>query len=147
MKKETFPDIPEIEFAGYKNIFDTNQYAKFGELSITFRDGNGDIGLGEGDTNYPFQRGGDYFYNYFINYYEKQNGTFVKVDLVPDLNSRIPVLTPDYPNKAIKGLIVNTLILNPHPLFDTIRFEMYIYDRALNKSNVIVTPAFLLRKQ
>jgi len=147
MKRESFPDIPEIEFAGYLNLYDTGQFARKGVLSITFHDGNGDIGLNARDTSYPYQRGGDYYYNYIINYYEKQNGTFVKIDLDPPLNARIPVLTPDDPNRAIKGIIIDTLELNPHPLYDTIQLELFIYDRALNKSNVVFTPAILLRKQ
>jgi hypothetical protein len=67
--------------------------------------------------------------------------------LDPSFNARIPYLTPDDPNKAIKGIIVDTLTLNPAPLFDTIKFKFYIYDRALNKSNVDSTPPIILRRR
>jgi len=146
MKKEKYPDTPQIEFAGWTSVFDTGQFAKRGIMNITFKDGNGDIGLNPGDTFPPFNKQGDYYYNYIITYFEKQAGAYVKVDLNPPFSARIPVLTPDDPNKAIKGIIVDTLALNPHPLFDTIRFELFIYDRALHKSNVVITPDIILRR-
>jgi hypothetical protein len=147
MKKEVYPDIPEIAFQGFTTQFDTGLYAKRGFLTISFKDGNGDIGLRPNQTEPPFDTGSIYYYNYIIDYYEKQNGTFVKVELDPSFNARIPYLTPDDPNKAIKGIIVDTLTLNPMPLFDTVKFKFYIYDRALNKSNVDSTPPIILRRR
>jgi hypothetical protein len=146
-KQEKYPDIPEIAFEGFTTVFDTGQYAVEGILVISFRDGNGDIGLYANDTFPPYNRNGNYYYNYIINYFEKQNGVFREIVLDPPFNARIPYLTPANPNKAIKGIIADTLGLNPHPSFDTIKFEAYIYDRALNKSNVISTPEIILRKR
>ena len=147
MKKESFSDIPQIEFAGWTSVYDTGLFAKRGILAITFKDGNGDIGLNPGDTLPPFNKEGDYYYNYLISYFEKQSGTYVKIDLDPPFSARIPVLTPDDLKKAIKGFIVDTLQMNPHPLFDTIRFELCIYDRALHQSNVVTTPDIILRRR
>ncbi|MEI6173492.1 MAG: hypothetical protein WCR01_07040 [Bacteroidota bacterium] len=147
MKKEVYPDIPEIAFEHFTTEFDTGMYAKRGFLTISFKDGNGDIGLRPDQKEPPFDTGSIYYYNYIIDYYEKQNGTFVKIELDPPYNARIPYLTPDDPNKAIKGIIVDTLIMNPYPTFDTIKFKFYIYDRALNKSNVDSTPPIILKRQ
>jgi hypothetical protein len=147
MKKEVFPDIPEIAFQGFITQFDTGVYARRGFLTISFKDGNGDIGLRPNQKEPPFDTGSIYYYNYIIDYYEKQNGAFVKVDLDPPFNARIPYLTPDDPDKAIKGIIVDTLILNPMPLHDTVKFKFFIYDRALNKSNVDSTPPIILKKR
>lgn len=146
MKKEVYPDIPEIAFQSFTIEFDTGLYARRGYLTISFKDGNGDIGLRPEQNQPPFDTGGIYYYNYIIDYYEKQNGIFVKVVLDPPYNARIPYLTPDDPNKAIKGIIVDTLIMNPHPEFDTVKFKFFIYDRALNKSNVDSTPPIILRR-
>lgn len=146
MKKETYPDIPEIFFRNFTTVFDTGRVAKSGILTISFTDGNGDIGLSSHDTFPPYQKNGDYYYNYVINYYEKQQGRFVKIILNPPFSARIPFLTPDYPNKAIKGIIVDTLQMNPAPVYDTIKFVFFIYDRALNKSNVDSTPPIILRR-
>ena len=146
MKKESYPDIPEIRFEGFTTRFDTGMYARQGFLTISFKDGNGDIGLRPNQKEPPFDTGSIYYYNYIIDYYENQNGTFVKVALDPPYYARIPYLTPDDPNKAIKGIIVDTLTLNPKPKHDTVKFKFYIYDRALNKSNVDSTPPIILRR-
>jgi hypothetical protein len=147
MKKEVFPDIPEIAFQNFIAQFDTGMYAKRGFLTISFKDGNGDIGLAPNQKYPPFDTGSIYYYNYYIDYYESQNGTFVKVELDPPYHARIPYLTPDDPDKAIKGIIVDTLTLNPMPLYDTVKFKFYIYDRALNKSNVDSTPPIILKRR
>ncbi len=128
-------------------IYDTAQVVRTGILSISYQDGNGDIGLNPSDTFPPYQRNGPYYYNYVITYFEKQNGVFKQVDLMIPFSLRIPVLTPNDPNKAIKGFIVDTIGLYPPPLHDTIKFEAFIYDRALNKSNVITTPEIILRRK
>jgi len=146
LKKESYPDTPQITFQGFTTVFDTGKIAKRGILTITFTDGNGDIGLNAGDTTYPYNRGGDYYYNYVIQYFEKQQGRFVYVPLDPPFSARIPYLTPGDPNKAIKGVIVDTLVMNPVPIFDTVKFRFFIYDRALHKSNVDSTPPIILRR-
>ena len=146
MKKESFSIIPQIGFVSYYNVFDTGHIAKRGILTISFQDGDGDIGLYSWDTSPPFDTGSIYYYNYYIDYYEKRNGIFVKDTLPIPFNTRIPYLTPDDPNKNIKGIIVDTLSLNPWPVYDTIQFSMYIYDRALHKSNVITTPQIVVRR-
>ena len=146
MKKETYPDVPAIEFQNFTLLFDYIKVARKGILTISFTDGNGDIGLRPGDTLPPYQKDSNYYYNYVIDYYEKQHGQFVKVPLLLPFSARIPPLTPDYPNKAIKGIIVDTMQMNPAPVYDTIKFVFFLYDRALNKSNVDSTPPIILRR-
>lgn len=147
MKKQSYPDIPAISLLGLELIYDTAQVVRTGILSISYQDGNGDIGLNPPDTFPPYQRNGPYYYNYVFTYFEKQNGVFKQVDLLIPFSLRIPVLTPNDPNKAIKGFIMDTIGLYPPPLHDTIKFEAFIYDRALNKSNVITTPEIILRRK
>ena len=147
MKKEVYPDTPEIAFQSFVLGFDTGKVAKKGYLTISFKDGNGDIGLRPDETQPPFDTGSIYYYNYIIDYYEKQNGNYVKLSFTTPFSARIPYLTPDDPNKAIKGIIVDTLTLNPNPAHDTIKFKFFIYDRALHKSNVDSTPPIILRRR
>ena len=147
MKKQSYSDVPEIGFLGFEMIYDTAQVVRTGILSISYQDGNGDIGLSPSDTFPPYQKNGPYYYNYVIMYFEKQNGVYKQIDLNPPFSSRIPVLTPLDPGRAIKGTITNTMTLDPHPLFDTIQFQAFIYDRGLHKSNVITTPEIILRKR
>jgi hypothetical protein len=141
MKKQSFSDIPQISFLGAESLIDTVV------LTISYQDGNGDIGLSKADTFAPYQKNGPYYYNYVINFFEKQNGVFHQViDSIP-FSTRIPVLTPNDPNKAIKGYIIDTMPFYPPPPYDTIRFEVFIYDHALNKSNTITTPEIILRRK
>lgn len=147
MKKEEFPIIPEIAYESIILEYDTGSYPKRGYLTISFKDGDGDIGLRPEQNQPPYDTGGAYYYNYIIDYYELQHGTFVKVELDPPYNARIPYLTPDDPNKSIKGIIVDTLVMNPKPLHDTIKLKFFIYDRALHKSNIDSTPPIILRRR
>jgi hypothetical protein len=146
VKQESYSDIPEIGYGSFQLYFDTTQYAKRGVLIFSFQDGNGDIGLNPGDTNPPFEKGGPYYYNLVISYFEKQQGQWVEITLDPPYSARIPVLNPDYPGKPIKGYITDTLTLDPAPQFDTVKFSFFIYDRALNQSNVVTTPDIVLKR-
>ena len=147
MKKESFSDIPQISFLGFDKVYTTSQYPKIGILSISYQDGNGDIGLDPSDTFPPYDRNGPYYYNMVLTFFEKQNGVYVNViDSIP-FSARIPVLTPNDPGKAIKGFIIDTIPLYPPPPYDTIKFEVFLYDRALHKSNVITTPDIILKRK
>ena len=147
MKKESFSDTPVIAYKDFTLIFGSGNVADIGYLTISFQDGNGDIGLRPDQKEPPFDTGSIYYNNYFIDYYEKQNGTFIKFTSSVSFNTRIPYLTPDDPTKAIKGIIIDTLPMNPNHVHDTIKFKFYIYDRALNKSNVDSTPPIIRRRR
>ncbi|MDP4282762.1 MAG: hypothetical protein Q8867_11570 [Bacteroidota bacterium] len=146
LKKESYPDVPQIGFLGYENVFDSGSYATRGIFMISYTDGDGDIGLSGGDTLAPYNKVGDYYYNLVIRYYEKQKGVFQLVQTDPPFSARIPLLSKLGERKAIKGTITDTLVLNPKPVYDTIRFEIFIYDRALHKSNVVTTPVIVTRR-
>ena len=71
----------------------------------------------------------------------KQNGVWNTIDT--PVSSRIPYLTPDGKNKALKGEILRELNL-PFPLVnDTMKYDIFIYDRGLHQSNTITTPEFI----
>ncbi len=148
IKEENYPDIPEIGFKSMQLMYanDSAVYPTRGILSITFQDGNGDIGLRPKDTLPPYNKGGDYYYNYVIRYFEKRDTGYTEVILDPPYSARLPILNQGYEGKPIKGIIVDTLAMDPSPDYDTIRFELFIYDRALNKSNVVTTPGIVLRR-
>ncbi|MCB0824455.1 MAG: hypothetical protein KDC09_17285 [Bacteroidales bacterium] len=141
--KETYPIIPEIKFEDFVLLYNpTSGLIERGVLKISFKDGDGDIGLRQGETDPPFD------YNLFITYFEIQNRDTVEVIIVDpvsgdtaNFNARIPILTPEGNNKSIKGEIEDTLfVYNPNSDFDTIMYNVYLVDRALHKSNVIQTP-------
>lgn len=147
-KQETYPDTPEIAFEDFVLLFNpASGNIERGVLKISFKDGDGDIGLHPDETEPPYD------YNLFLKYFEIQHGDTNHVVIIDpvsgdtaNFNARIPVLTPRGSVKAIKGTIEDTIfVYNPLSSFDTIMFEVYLVDRALNKSNVIQTP--LIKRQ
>ena len=155
-KVEKFPDTPHIEFISFQKIYNPGlELYDRGVLTFSFEDGDGDVGLNSGDTLPPFNAGSVYHYNLIIDFFELQNGELVKVPIVwynpqteeydtLSLSARIPDLTPDGINKAISGEVHDTLfIYNFNSDFDTIKFEAYIFDRALHESNTISTPLII----
>lgn len=156
-KEEEYPLEPVINFEGFVFLQD-NQTGEIntGLLRIGYTDGDGDIGLDQGDTSFPYQKSGEYYYNFIIRYYEQQQGEFVEVPLVrynsetqtydtSTFSARIPPLIPKDQTEAIKGVIEDEIFIN-NPLsdYDTIKFEVQLIDRALNKSNIVSTPAIIL---
>ena len=143
-KFEEYSIVPQIEFVSFVTLQDIHQKDSLGYITISYTDGDGDIGLTSEETLPPYQ------YNFFIDIYENINGVQQKI-ILPDtsatFNSRIPVLTPEGVNKSIKGEIemeLELFIMIPFLDSDTISFELYIMDRALNKSNVIHSPDFII---
>ena len=152
-KFEEFPIEPVIEYNNFLLEFnESTGITERGVLMISYTDGDGDLGLGANDTFPPFNYGSEYYYNMIIDYYELQNGKWELIPLIfPDpetgendtltFSVRIPNLTPLTGNQSIKGIIQDTVfIYNPLSEFDTIKFSVYIIDRALHKSNTVETP-------
>ncbi len=148
LKEEDYPIIPEIKFEDFILLLNTQTgIIERGVLRISFKDGDGDIGLNRNDTAPPYD------FNLFIDYFEIRNRDTVRVYQVDPVsgdtstfNARIPILTPKGSEKGIKGEIEDTLfIYDPTSSYDTILFRVYLVDRALHKSNVIHTP--LIRRK
>ncbi|MBK9418067.1 MAG: hypothetical protein IPN62_12430 [Flavobacteriales bacterium] len=137
LKKEEFPPEPVITFKSLE------QFGDSASLSITFTDGDGDIGLDDGDTQAPFDAGSTFYHNLFLGYEEFQDGQWVEVELLLPLNYRIPRITPSGQNKALSGEIA--VALKPWPIFpvtgdpDTLRFTVKLVDRSLNESNEVTS--------
>ncbi len=147
LKRNDFPDEPQIEYLDFVKYQNTQGKDSIGVLKFKFTDGDGDIGLDQQDTFPPFDISSQYYYNFYVKYFEKQNGNIVEVILPLPNNSRIPNITPVGQNKTLEGEIeVALYINNPTSSFDTIKFEAYIFDRALHQSNTIVTPEIIVVK-
>ena len=142
-KGPEYPIEPAITFKDFVKIPNNTGHDDKANLIISFTDGDGDIGLEEGDTMSPYNSTSKYYYNFFITYYEVKNGIDSLIELPFTNNSRIPVITPTGRNKAIKGDIqIELFIRNPTAINDSICFDVSICDRALHVSNVIRTPTF-----
>lgn len=152
-KFENYPIEPVITYNNYLLEYNTQTgITERGVLIINYTDGDGDLGLRPRDTFPPYNYGSPYYYNMIIDYYEMRHGEWELVPLIfPDpvtgeddtltFSVRIPELLPLGGNQPISGFIQDTMfIYNPLSDFDTIKFSVYLIDRALNKSNVIFTP-------
>jgi hypothetical protein len=147
IERETYPDVPRIEFRRFEKIDNGLAYDDKGILTIGFTDGDGDLGLGSNEIYPPYDTGSMYYYNFFITYYEKQQGEFVAVDLPFTNHSRFPILNTSGSDKPLRGEISIELFINNFSSpYDTIRFDAFITDRALNHSDTITTPPILIQK-
>lgn len=138
LKNESFPDTPVISMRAQEFIGDSAYFA------IDFTDGDGDFGLNDGEFE-----GDDYdcakYYNIFMKYYELDNGVWELYELDPCVDPdyvpyyfRAPYAEPTGQNKTQKGFVeveIGNWAINTGK--DTCRFEIYLVDRAQNKSNVI----------
>ena len=130
-KRESFSDIPYLEFRHYElkdSVDALGNITKLCELHIYFTDGDGDIGLFNDDTIAPYD------YNLFVNYFEMHNDSLQQINVNPPYHIRMPNLTPTGQNKSLKVDVkydVNVTYRNS----DTIKFELKLFDRALNESD------------
>ncbi len=150
-----FSPIPELTFKEY--IFNREENNGILEDSYTlifeYIDGDGDIGMP--DTMEWLSRKDSLKHVLFIDFFEKDaNGLFKRkaCALGADTTAkkyRLPNITPPGNNKAIKGEMEIKVLPCPIPLdtTKTIKYSFYLYDRALNKSNVIETPEIIYETQ
>lgn len=147
LRVEEFPDRPNVDYKDFIKIDNGLGYDDKGILVLSFTDGDGDLGLAESDTFPPYDPGSMYYYNFFISYFEKQNGEFIEIDLPFPNNSRIPKLNSSRNERPLKGEIEIELYINNFASpYDTIRFSAFIVDRALNHSDTITTPQIIISK-
>ncbi|GAB4127701.1 MAG: hypothetical protein OHK0045_19170 [Raineya sp.] len=175
LTKPDFAFEPQISFASLskKSILDGNNQLIEDSifLEINFKDGDGDIGLSNADTlgkfafRNPDKTLNPFYFNFYCDIYRqnKFTGEYERVRfplsrdpvLGIDVESNIYGRVPPLLENARKGPIEGVLRYNIGGLFydvlginkrDSIRFEVFIYDRALNKSNVITTPAILVNE-
>lgn len=140
LKPQKFPPEPIIEYDNFIAMSDS------GELVISFTDGDGDIGLAKGDTTGAYRPSNKYHHNLFVEYFEKVDGAgwqpgkdIAGEDII--FLYRIPVLTPQGKNKALKGKIRVTIepsYYNPLSTdSDTIKYRITLVDRSLTESNTV----------
>ncbi|MFH1319055.1 MAG: hypothetical protein ABII90_00165 [Bacteroidota bacterium] len=152
---DEYPPEPGIKFESYSykdtlNELDMPVHA--GILKFSFTDGDGDIGLNDGDTLPPYSDCKDSTCNnVYINRIGINNGNLSEL---LSFDYRIPDITPAGQNKTLKGEIEVELDIRLPVIiitddydtitYDTVIYEVYIYDRALNQSNIITTPSIVL---
>lgn len=157
IKNTSYPTVPVIEYKDFVAYGHDSAHFTFG-----FKDGDGDIGFfEEGDTMPPFNVASKYYNDlYMIYYFKKDDGKFYVYDdslATAAIDTfmfpyRIrPNLTPIGQNKALDGTITVRLPVpywkvRKSPPHKIIKFDAFIYDRALHKSNIISTPEIVISK-
>ncbi len=141
-----YPLIPSIEFKSLYSTKDIQGYDQNVYVTVSFTDGDGDIGYysRESGKNDPIfdDPSSPYYNNFIVKTLILQNGNWNSIDT--PTSARVPYLTPEGANKALRGEILREFTV-PVPLVqDTLRYEIFIYDRALHQSNTITTPAIIL---
>ena len=144
--QEPFSVIPYIEFVSIEKVDNGTSSDSQATLTLYFHDGDGDIGLDETDRNPVFAPDSEYYYNFFIDFYEKQHGEWVKQEFPTPLHARIPHLSDEVPESIEGNLSILTYINNPYSPYDTVRLSCYIVDRALHHSDTIITPEIIVKK-
>ncbi len=164
LKKESYPDIPAIEYKSF-----TAENMDKALLVFKFTDGDGDIGLK------PTENLTDslYYYNLYIQtYYKNYQGIFKDTTIYYPVTYIVHVPTP-YPghdstvhttkvdtglirqriqfiennnkDKALKGEIyVDLYGYRQKTAHKIIKYKFWMYDRAKNKSNVVETPELIV---
>lgn len=131
-KKLDYSKVPQINFKSF-NILSRDSAA----LTLTFSDGDGDIGGSSGGQGNMFIT---YYYwnNDSSKYYLYKDTTFLHDSI--DVRT-FPSPSNAYKNKPISGEITAILIYyRPNNTIKKLKLAVYIQDNSGNKSNIIKTP-------
>jgi len=151
-EKMEYPIEPKITCEGLAYVMNADSTLT-GEvvLSIGYTDGDGDLGLDDADTLYPFGPNDPHFYNLIIDYLKWDGNTFVDTPLLSwnqltqsfdtiSFNARFKRLVFNDEVKPISGTIdYKMTVFNPLSPNDTIKLRVHLIDRALHESNTIET--------
>jgi hypothetical protein len=148
VKKANYPDIPQITFNSF-TPFCSGSVTDSAYLRINFTDGNGDIG-------YSQQLGAPTDFYAIPLVYVYATKSFQPLILGGDTVKfpySIPNITPMGNDKELNGIIqinfenfLQEYLANNAAAFSSaanlynIEFQVWLYDRSGNKSNVIITP-------
>lgn len=158
-EEPNYPDEPSISFDRVDQFTYTKNRITFDSLVLVvdFQDGDGDLGLrrspnGDGDPDFraPFDQSSQFFNNFFVNLQVKRGDRYVPYPFPSEFlnfNGRFPRLARDDKHEVLEGEIKYTLTNFSNDIFDprdTVRFEIFIYDRALHKSNVVYSDDVVL---
>lgn len=163
-----FPREPKIRVKSL--VFVGGNDSLSGKLLLTlyFEDGDGDLGLDNSDTTFPFQP--DYnstrvptnpnYYNIDLDFqfFDRTSQTFVRCEQLAECglpqsifdlyDGRFPVLNDKSRPRPISGELtytIESILLRQTLLRKTLRLRAIIRDRALNTSNTVFTDTLTVR--
>lgn len=126
-KDEPFDDVPTLELVsiGPKSVV---QFEDSVVISLAYEDGNGDLGGFPADS---------------VNLFVVDNRIGVPFEF------RIQELVPGGAEVPIQGTLnvtIQNLYITGTGTQESVTFDIYAYDRAGNKSNVVKTPAIVVKE-
>lgn len=147
-----YPIEPVISYQGISYLMDADSTLT-GDVMLSFgyTDGDGDLGLDDSDSLYPFGPNDPHYYNLLIDYLRWDGNEFVETPLLSwnpqtqsydtiSFNARFKRLVFHDEEKAISGTMdYKMTLLNPISPDDTVKLRVRIIDRALHLSNAIET--------
>ncbi|TAF63746.1 MAG: hypothetical protein EAZ55_12830 [Cytophagales bacterium] len=159
--KPEFSEIPRIEFRQIRKIIVNENGFKRDSIivSVFFQDGDGDLGLSADETFFPYSElkpdgtTNEFFYNYFVTMEKRiANNRYEPIVFSgPNLNGRFFKLNVENTKGPLEGTINRsfTISAGAYPIINVpansyVRFKIQIADRALNKSNEIITDSLLV---
>jgi hypothetical protein len=146
LKKLDFPIQPQLEYIGFTQFDSIESSGLIGFVNLKFTDGDGNVGLDSVlDSSGKFAPDSAFENNLFVSIFRKENGEYFPVPVAEDPNVRIAPRLSDEDDQPIEGDIDVGAFIPPRSNTDTarevtIRWEIYLVDRDLNQSNLIVTP-------
>ena len=196
---ENFSSVPQIEFSTIEYVQTAGQDSL--NISVDFKDAEGDLGLSATDLNPPFNPlfykrdvSGNLIsystrppeapsynpidwavdpivnnvevkdtiwvevnedqYNIFVQFYVKRNGQFTEFKwqdppFYTTFNGRFPRILTSEDGQSVEGNIKYRMLSSGwESIFrtDTLRIDVEIQDRALNRSNKVSSPEVTLRQ-
>lgn len=140
LESTDYPPEPTVEFKNAEVSYAEDKLGnliKKVELQFYLIDGDGNIGLSQTDTVFPFT--GDSSYNFFPTLYVYDSNEFVIDTSIKVANYKIPSVGDLGQDNTLKADIFvdfeYTTALNGFP-YDSIMYSFYVLDRSFNKSNV-----------
>ena len=138
-----YSEIPFISYESHISGDSTDilgNKVKFVTLTFSVIDGDADFGLMDSDTMPPYDT--IYNYNFFSTLFAKTGGEYQEMEILLG-NYRIPFLEGES-GKAYKADIdIKFEYFYALMPADTIKYEFYVVDKALNQSNIVQTPEII----
>ncbi|GGF12949.1 hypothetical protein [Hymenobacter cavernae] len=149
----TAPDYSDTPSIDFKRITKERYVTGSGtfdsvKVTISFKDGDGDLGLSNDETNSPYQEkntdgtANRFYNNYFFQAQILRNGEYKDTILngIP-YDSRYPLLNTSGRAEPLKGELTlsQEVFAGTFPTGSKVRYKVSIVDRALHESNTILT--------
>ena len=125
-------------------------------ITLDWRDGDGDLGLDDTDTEPPFNPetspgvSNPFYNNYFVQFQVRRGSAPFKDTIIgsaDSYNGRFFRLGKSERAEALRGTLNRgfAFFQGSFPPATDVRFKIYILDRKLNQSNTITTESFFVK--